>query len=198
MALKRSYQVESKYTRPFKRTKAASISRALTIRKPELKETYFRVNGSVPPGQLKYVLLWCTRGLTSTNRVGDSIRIMSIDVMGYPCGASADNNFVPPALLVRPKNGEIPLPAHFTAGLGTFYDFNRGWTLDTFTAQSTDSGGGGACALGQFGWKYKTGMVQEVTDDVVVKNAIYYVLNNNTASEILGLDATIRMRYYDV
>jgi len=198
MPLKRSFQVESKYTRPFKRTKYASLSRAIAVRKPELKETYFRVNGAVPAGTLKYVLLWTTRGLTSTNRVGDSIRIMSIDVMGYPCGTSGDNNAVPAALLIRPKNGEIPLPAHFTAGLGTFYDYNRGWTLDTFTPQSSDSGGGQGCAAGEFGWKYKTGMVQETSDDVVVKNAVYFVLNNNTASEILGVDATIRMRYYDV
>lgn len=196
MALKRTYQVESKYTRPYKRTKY-SISRAIAIRKPELKETYFRVNGTVPPSTVKYTLLWVTRGTTSTNRVGDSIRIMSIDVMGYPCGTSGDNGIVPCAHLIRPKNGEIPLPAHFTSGPGTFYDFNRGWTLDTFHPNSTDTMFGNGCAMGQFGYKFKKGMVQELSDDQVVKNAVYFALNNNTPVDVLNVDCTIRMRYYD-
>ena len=196
MVLKRSYQVTSKYTRPFKRTRAASLSRALAIRKPELKEQYFRINAQINNGNIQAVPLVIGRGDQSYQRIGDSIRIMSVDVLGYPAGQFSTGGTT--CMIVCPKNAQTPQPAHFTAGCGSFYDINKGWTLCQFQPLSSDGGGNNGCALGAFSYKFKMGMVQEYSDDVTQKNGLWFILSNFTGAGIVNQDCHIRIRYYDV
>ena len=196
MVLKRSYQVTSKYTRPFKRTRAASISRSLAIRKPELKEQYFRINASINAGNLQAVPLTIARGTESYQRIGDSIRIMSVDVLGYPAGQNSNNAVT--CMIVCPKNSQTPLPVHFTAGSGSFYDMNKGWVLCTFQPLSSDGGGNNGCALGAMSYKFKYGMCQEYSDDVQQKNGLWFILSNFTGTAVTAQDCHIRIRYYDV
>ena len=196
MVLKRSYQVTSKYTRPFKRTRAASLSRALAIRKPELKEQYFRINAAVNNGNIQVVPLTIQRGDQSYQRIGDSIRIMSVDVLGYPAGQFANGGAT--TMIVCSKNSQPPVPTHFTAGSGCFYDINKGWTLCQYQPLSADGGGNNGCALGAFSYKFKMGMVSEYSDDVPQKNALWFILSNFTGAGIVGQDCHVRIRYYDV
>ena len=196
MVLKRSYQVSSKYTRPFKRTRASSISRALAIRKPELKEQYFRINAQINNGNIQVAPLTITRGDQSYQRIGDSVRIMSVDVIGYPAGQFSTGGAT--TMIVCSKNSQPPQPLHFTAGSGCFYDINKGWTLCQYQPLSSDGGGNNGCALGVFSKKFKMGMLQEYSDDVPQKNALWFILSNFTGAGITGQDCHVRIRYYDV
>ena len=196
MALKRSYQVTSKYTRPFKRTRAASLSRALAVRKPELKETLIRINAAINNGNIQVAPLTIARGDQSYQRIGDSVRIMSVEVIGYPAGQFSTGGVT--TMIVCSKNSQPPQAPHFTSGSGSFYDMNKGWTLCQFQPLSSDGGGNNGCALGSFSKHFKMGMIQDYSDDVPQKNALWFILSNFTGAGIVGQDCHVRIRYYDV
>jgi hypothetical protein len=192
MKLERSYQVDSKYTRPYKRTKSASLSRALAIRKPELKEAFFRVNGNIAINSISVTALSIPQGTASNQRIGDHVRIMDLTVTGIPVGLTG-----PPCLasLTCPKNSAGPVLGDFTSGVGNFYDINKGWVLRYWNNGSQNSP---ICGVNEFNYKFKMGMVQEYDGTGFIRNGLYFTVPNPNGTALTGQDCVVRVRYYDV
>jgi len=194
MVLKRTYQVDSKYTRPYKRTKAASLSRALAIRKPELKERFFRSNGGVAINTLVNTALNIPQGISSNERVGDQIRVMSVEVMGQPTNQGVGCS------IICPKNAGVPVIGDFASGGSGYYDINKGWALAYYLPNSIQSGGSIGCSNGVFKYSFKMGMIQDYDGaSVPLRNALYFCVPNNTGTAVDAVrDCTIRVLFYDV
>jgi hypothetical protein len=190
MVLKRSYQVDSKYTRPYKRTKT-SLSVALAIRKPELKEVFFRQNGGIAINTMALTSLAIPQGTASNQRIGDHVRIMSVHVQGLPTGQGSTIT----ASVVCPKNASTPAIGDFTAGAGNFYDMNKGWALAYW---NTGVQGTNACMAKDFSYTFKMGMVQEYDGANFLRNGLFFCSPNSTGTAVTQQDCVIRVRYYDV
>lgn len=188
--LERTYQVSSKYTRPYKRAK--TINAALIRSTPELKEKFFRVNGTIAINSLSVTALTIDQGPGSDQRIGDRIRLMSIDVIGLPCGSNA---YVT-ASLVCPKNAVAPALGEFTAGAGNYYDGQRGWTLKNWIPQGTTNS---SCRPGDFSHSFKLGMCVDFVpgNPAFIKNGVYFCVPNSTATAVSGQDCMVRVRFYD-
>jgi len=202
MVLKRTYQAG--YT-PRKRRKVSrtTLTRALALRKPEVKDIVLSRNlpqlDSLPGGNLVNGSLFSNivQGSGNTNRIGDKIRVLSIEISGYVAGTSSSCL----ATLVCPNNSQrAPQLSDFGDQVGNYYDLSYGWELYRFIRdpimKTVEQG---------FKYTFPLGMVvhyDQPTEDFpfgrVSKNEVWSTIINSTNNDVAGINYTIRIRFVDV
>lgn len=191
MALKRTYQVDSKYTRPYKRTKSMTVPVSRRPLVPEVKEllvpfNILQVNNNDVSVNLATPI---NQGVAGNQRIGNRVKLLSIEITGKLDFGSV--------LLVCPKNTNSPPSiGQFSNGLVPFYDADVGWTVMGFTP--------GALAqvnqiidYGQMVKKFPRGMNLEFDAGTPTKNALYLCFVNRTGVNLTNVSGNIRLRFVD-
>jgi len=196
--LKRTYQVG--YMPPTKRarTSKAKLSRALVLRTPEVKDiTLNRTvaqldNNSITSSPLFEQIL---QGAAGNQRVGDRIRVLSIEISGRAMG---DVNNATCALICPKIATRTPVLTDFTNAVGTLYDTTRGWVVMHFVRDS-----GSLNVLQRARYNFPKGMLVTYDPDigetaqVVTQNEVYVTQINRTGVNVTNLSYSIRIRYVD-
>jgi hypothetical protein len=189
--MKRSYQVESKYTRGSKRAKRDnySLTRALALRKPEIKEYIAeRTIAQLDNGSISQTLITAIdQGAAFNERIGDKIKVLSIEVAGH-VGAEAPNW----GLMYCPKNNSQVSSSDIIGTAQGYLPANYGWTLNTFS---------GVGEQRIFHWKYSFPLGMDVhwnSDAVIQRNPVYLCFGNYSGTNVTKIAATFRVRYVDL
>lgn len=191
MALKRTYQVDSKYTRPYKRTKSMIVPVSRRPLVPEVKEllipfTVPQVDNNTVVNVLATPI---NQGVAGNQRVGNRVKLLSIEVTGQLDFGSM--------LLVCPKNSsEPPLISQFSNGKVPFFDADRGWTLMGFSPGALGNVNT-IMDYGQLVKKFPRGMNLEYDANIPTKNALFLCFVNRTGVNITGISGNIRLRFVD-
>lgn len=197
-SLKRTYQVESKYTRGAKRARVVAVPlRTLALRKPEVKDVVF--NRTV--AQLNNTLISVdglfkniAQGSSGSNRVGDQIRVLSIEISGRVYGETAlDATFA----VVRPNDAmRVPLVSDWATTIGGLYDHSRGWIIhQSFRDIQTNN------VLQKRSFKFPLGLLVKYEpgqDGIPNKNEVYLCHINNTGANATAISYSVRVRFVDV
>lgn len=127
--LKRTYQAG--YQPPAKRSRSAKakLNRSLTLRKPEVKDVVLtRTIDEVFAGDINAAGLFgaITQGVSGSTRIGDRIRVLSIEVCGNVFGTSGYPTF---SVVCPNRADRVPLRADFGSSVGALYDHSNGWCL---------------------------------------------------------------------
>lgn len=193
--LKRTYQVG--YMPPSKRTRSyKSVARSLVLNKPEVKDIVI----TQPTKQIdnndiftNNVLNLIEQGVSGSSRVGDRIRVLSIEVTGRLCGDAASGTV---HIHVPNQAQRIPLLSDFSTGVGSLMDLSHGWEMGAFTRDPLKS------QVGTIKYKFPKGMVvlydRNSEESSVIKNAILITHPNATGSNLTNINYSIRIRYTDV
>jgi len=200
--LKRSYQAGYG---PRKRRKIArpTLTRALAMRKPEVKDVVLSRNlpdlDSLPEGNISALPLFSNivQGNGNTNRIGDKIRVLSIEIAGAVAGAASSSL----CTLVCPNNAQRdPKITDFGSQIGNHYDLSHGWELYRFIRDAA-----GLTIEQGFKYTFPLGMVvsyeppsEEFPFGITSKNEVYACHVNSTNTDINGINYTIRIRFVDV
>lgn len=196
--LKRTYQVG--YMPPSKRyrTAKAKLSRSLALRTPEVKDIILNRtiaqldNNSITSAPLFEQIL---QGATGIQRVGDRIRVLSIEISGRAMG---DVNNSTCALICPKISTRTPLITDFTNAVGTLYDTTRGWVVMHFVRDS-----GNLNILNTKRYTFPKGMLVTYDPDVgettqvVTQNEVYVSNINRTGVNVTNISYSIRIRYVD-
>lgn len=190
MALKRTYQVDSKYTRPYKRTKSMTVPVSRRPLVPEVKELLLPFSiGQVDNGTVSAILATqITQGVAGNNRIGNRVKLLSIEVTGvFDFGSM---------LLVCPKvSTDIPIASYFSNGKVPFYDADRGWTLLGFSPGAI--GNNTVMDYGQCIKKFPSGMNIEFDAGQPLKNALFVCFVNRTGVNMTNISGNVRLRFVD-
>lgn len=196
--LKRTYQVG--YVPPSKRRRSskARMGRALALRMPEIKDiTLSRSIAQLDNGAITAAPLFenILQGAAGNQRVGDRIRILSVEISGRAMGDvnNATCTLVCPKIATR-----TPALADFTPVTGTLYDTTRGWSLMHFVRDS-----GSLNTLQTNRYTFPKGMLVTYDPDigettqVVIQNEVYVCQINRTGVNVTNISYSIRIRYVD-
>lgn len=188
MALKRTYQVDSKYIRPYKRTKSMIVPVSRRPLVPEVKELLLPFNiAQINAGAVSVTVATdIVQGTAANNRLGNRVKLLSIEVTGKMDFGSL--------LLVCPKNSFIaPSIANFSNGLIPFYDADQGWTVLAWSPDSQNI----VCDYGARVKKFPNGMDVQWDGVSACKNHIYLCIINRTGVNLTTVSGNIRLRYVD-
>lgn len=180
-----------------------SLKRQLALRTPEVKDVVLSRNvptlDSLTGGNLTQAALFSNiiQGTQNTNRIGDKIRVLSIEISGSVAGIGGQSL----ATLICPNNAQRdPQLTDFGDQVGNYYDLSHGWELYRFIRDA-------ASKTVEQGFKYTFPMGMVVSYDPpseafpfgqVSKNEVYAVHVNTTNADISGINYTIRIRFVDV
>lgn len=189
MALKRTYQVDSKYTRPYKRTKSMIVPVSRCPLVPEVKELLLPFN-IAQINNLGFQAVLCTdivQGTAANNRLGNRVKLLSIEI-------TAKNEFAS-MIVVCPKNAFIsPSAANFSLSVAPFYDADQGWTL---MAWQPDFPNSTVVNYGVMKKNFPNGMDVQWDGASACKNHIYLCFYNRSGANAVNISGTIRLRYVD-
>lgn len=194
MPLKRTYQVPSKYTAGVaKRPKMMlpPVSRRPLV--PEVKEINVLVtvpqvvNGGFFNTNITGAI---NQGTAGSDRVGNRIKLLSVEVTGRACGTTGDMTM----LLVVPKNSFSIVSGNFTATVGPVFDADVGWTIGAWTRDPEKHT---ILQTGEMIRKFSSGMDVQWDAASPVKNHIFFVLKNNTGANVDNTSCNVRLRFVD-
>jgi len=181
--------------RPSRKTR---LNRQLALRTPEVKDvTLSRViaqldNGGITSAPIFEQIL---QGTAGNQRIGDRIRVLSIEISGRPMGEVNNSTFT----FICPKIAtRTPVLDDFTPAVGTLYDLSRGWVVMHFVRDS-----GSINALQTMKKTFPKGMLVTYDPDilegaqVVTQNEVYAVNVNRTGVNVTAISYSIRIRYVD-
>ena len=186
---------------PKKRAKSAKskLTRALALRTPEIKDVVL-VRNIAQLNNLDInasgVFAAIEQGPLGSNRIGDRIRVLSIEVCGRVWGLEGVSTFS----MVCPKDASRPpLLTDYGAAIGGQYDLSRGWSLHHSLRDPA------ALAVLQETnvFKFPLGMVvcynppSEGDPNSVNKNEVYACHINRTGANTTGISYTIRVKFVD-
>jgi len=179
-------------------SRKARLNRQLALRMPEVKDVTLQRtiaqldNNSISSAPIFETIL---QGAAGNQRIGDRIRVLSIEIAGRPMGDVNNSTFT----FVCPKIAtRTPLLADFTNSVGTLYDTSRGWVLMHFVRDS-----GNLNALQTMKKTFPKGMLVTYDPDigettqVVTQNEVYAVNVNRTGVNVTNISYAIRIRYVD-
>lgn len=182
-------------------SRKAKLTRQLALRKPEVKDVVLvrsiaQVNnGSVNASGLFQAI---QQGTLGSNRVGDQIRVLSIEVLGRVYGLQAlDMTFS----LVRPNQAQrTPLLTDWSSAIGGQYDLSRGWVLHhSFRDSQTNN-----VIYEPKKITFPQGMLvkydpptESEPDALPNKNEVYACHVNNTGTNAITISYSIRIRFVD-
>lgn len=179
-------------------TRKARLNRQLALRTPEVKDVTLQRtiaqldNGSITSAPIFETIL---QGAAGNQRIGDRIRVLSIEIAGRPMGDVNNSTFT----FVCPKIAtRTPVLGDFTNAVGTLYDTSRGWVLMHFVRDS-----GNLNALQTMKKTFPKGMLVTYDPDigetaqVVTQNEVYAVNVNRTGVNVTNISYSIRIRYVD-
>lgn len=197
--LKRTYQVG--YQPPAKRAKITKpkLYRNLALAKPEIKDIVFSRTvdlvdaGGINPGKIFSNIV---QGVKSSNRIGDRIRVLSIEVCGNVFGSGG----IPTFSVVCPNRADRPPQREdFGGTVGALYDTSNGWNLMHFvrdTAVFTQ--------LQRTTYKFPLGMIVHYDQPseaeplgVCSKNEIYFCHIPDPNNDVNSIKYTVRVRFTD-
>jgi hypothetical protein len=119
--------------RPSRKTR---LNRQLALRTPEIKDiTLSRSIAQLDNGAITSSPIFETivQGNAGNQRIGDRIRVLSIEISGRPMGEVNNSTFT----FICPKlSSRTPLLGDFTPAVGTLYDTSRGWVVMHFVRDS--------------------------------------------------------------
>jgi len=182
-------------------SRKAKLTRQLALRKPEVKDVVLvrsiaQVNnGSVNASGLFQAI---QQGTLGSNRVGDQIRVLSIEILGRVYGLQAlDMTFS----LVRPNQAQrTPLLTDWSSAIGGQYDLSRGWVLHhSFRDAQTNN-----VIYEPKKITFPQGMLvkydpptESEPDALPNKNEVYACHVNNTGLNAITISYSIRIRFVD-
>lgn len=179
-------------------TRKARLNRQLALRMPEVKDVTLQRtiaqldNNSITSAPIFETIL---QGAAGNQRIGDRIRVLSIEISGRPMGDVNNSTFT----FVCPKIAtRTPVLGDFTSAVGTLYDTSRGWVLMHFVRDS-----GNLNALQTMKKTFPKGMLVTYDPDigetaqVVTQNEVYAVNVNRTGVNVTNISYSIRIRYVD-
>lgn len=149
----------------------------------------------VSSGSLLATLCAVPAGTGSSDRTGDEIRVLSIEVVGYPASLSPQAQY---AALVLPKSNSAPTYANFATGRASLYDRSQGSTLAHYLTQCIGNDSG--VINGKMKKNFYPPLLQYYdgpNTTSIVRNAVYLTTVNNAGGASSTIDATIRMLYVD-
>lgn len=181
--------------RPSRKTR---LNRQLALRTPEVKDCVVQRtiaqldNNAITSAPIFENIL---QGSAGNQRVGDRIRVLSIEVAGRAMGDVNNSTFT----FVCPKIAtRTPLLTDFTGTTGTLYDLSRGWVLMHFVRDS-----GSLNCLQTMKKTFPKGMLVTYDPDVgettqvVTENEVYATNVNRTGVNVTNISYSIRIRYVD-
>jgi len=181
--------------RPSRKTR---LNRQLALRTPEIKDiTLSRSIAQLDNGGITSSPIFETivQGNAGNQRVGDRIRVLSIEISGRPMGEVNNSTFT----FICPKlSSRTPLLGDFTPAVGTLYDTSRGWVVMHFVRDS-----GSINALQTMKKTFPKGMLVTYDPDIlegtqtVTQNEVYAVNVNRTGVNVTAISYSIRIRYVD-
>jgi len=181
--------------RPSRKTR---LNRQLALRTPEIKDvTLSRVIAQLDNGAITSAPIFeqIAQGTAGNQRVGDRIRVLSIEISGRPMGEVNNSTFA----FIRPKIAtRTPVLTDFTPAVGTLYDTSRGWVVMHFVRDS-----GSINALQTMKKTFSKGMLVTYDPDilegpqVVTQNEVYATNINRTGVNVTAISYSIRIRYVD-
>jgi len=200
--LKRTYQAGYIPSSKRRRVSKPSLTRALALRKPEVKDVVLTRQISsldaTAEGTVNRVGIFSpiVQGTLNSNRIGDKIRVLSIQVTGRVTGINENTSFQ----LLCPNNSQrLPVITDFAQGLGNLYDLSNGWVLCNFVRDAAGQ------TIMNYTHKFPLGMVvhydqpsEAFPAGQVSKNEVYATNINTTTSDITGINYSIRIRFVDV
>lgn len=197
--LKRTYQVG--YQPPTKRSRLSKpkLTRQLALRTPEIKDivlnrTIAQLNNNAIDSAGIFVAI--TQGISGGTRIGDQIRVLSIEVAGRVYGQTAlDSTFA----LIRPNDASrAPELSDFGTTIGGFYDHSHGWVVhESFRDAQTNNVMQKQLFTFPLGMIVKYTLPTEAEESVPNKNEIYAVHLNRTGTNNTVISYSIRVRYVD-
>lgn len=150
---------------------------------------------SIANGSLLSTLCAVPAGTGSSDRTGDEIRVLSIEVIGYPASLSPQAMYT---ALVLPKNNNTPSIGSFATGRASLYDRSQGTTLRHYMTQCVGNDSG--VIDGKMKKNFYPPLKQYydgANTTSIVRNAVYLVSVNFAGSTSATIDATLRMLYVD-
>lgn len=200
--LKRTYQAGYMPSSKRRKVSKPTLTRALALRKPEVKDVVLtRTIDSLDAsagGTVNRVGIFAPilQGVKNSNRIGDKIRVLSIQVTGRATGINENTSFQ----LICPNNAtRVPQISDFAQGLGNLYDLSNGWVLTNFVRDAAGK------TIINYTHTFPLGMIvhydqpsESFPDGQVSKNEVYATNINTTTSDITGINYSIRVRFVDV
>lgn len=199
-SLKRTYQAG--YLGPNKRRRYSktTINKALTIRRPEVKDVVFsRSISLVDAGGISAAGLFngITQGVKNSNRIGDRIRVLSIEVAGNVFGISGFSTF---SVVCPNRADRVPDVADFGTQSGRLYDSSNGWNLMHYVRDPA-----ALSALQKTVYRFPLGMVvhydqpsESEPNGNVSKNEVYFCHLPAPLDDAESISYTVRVRFVDV
>lgn len=198
--LKRTYQAG--YIGPNKRRRYTkpSINKTLALRKPEVKDVVFsRSISSIDAGDINAAGLFngITQGVKNSNRIGDRIRVLSIEVCGNVFGTSGFSTF---SVVCPNRADRVPEAADFGTQIGKLYDSSNGWNLMHYVRDP-----GSLLALQKTSYRFPLGMVvhydqpsEAEPNGFVSKNEVYMCHLAPPLDDANDISYTVRVRFVDI
>lgn len=197
--LKRTYQVG--YQPPTKRSRLAKpkLTRQLALRTPEIKDIVLSRtiaqldNNAIDSAGIFSAIV---QGISGGTRIGDQIRVLSIEVSGRVYGQTAlDATF---ALIRTNDASRPPQLGDFGTTIGGLYDHSHGWVVhESFRDAQTNNVMQKQVFTFPLGMivKYTTG--SEAEESVPNRNEIFAVHVNRTGANNTVISYSIRVRFVD-
>jgi hypothetical protein len=179
------------YSRSAKRQRRnpQSLSRALALRKPEIKEYLAeRVIPQLDNSTISTTLVTdIIQGPGFSERIGDKIKVLSIEVWGH-VGAERVNW----ASLYCPKNNSQVSSTDFVGTAQGLIHSNTAWELGKFHGYGETN-----CFIMKK--SFPLGMdIHWNNDGVVQRNPVYLTFGNRSGLNVTLIAATFRVRYVDI
>lgn len=199
-SLKRTYQAG--YLGPNKRRRYSknTINKALVLRKPEVKDVVFsRAIDLIDSGGINASGLFngIVQGVKNSNRIGDRIRVLSIEVCGNVFGTSGFTTF---SVVCPNRSDRVPEAADFGSQIGRLYDSSNGWNLMHYVRDP-----GSLLALQKTTYRFPAGMVvhydqpsEDEPQGKCSKNEVYMCHLAPPMDDANDISYTVRVRFVDV
>lgn len=196
--LKRTYQVG--YSGPAKRMKMAKLQRRVILNKPEVKDIVlsYGLPAALAPNTIatNNIFNRIEPGTGQGNRIGNKIRVLSIEIAGRPFGLENNGDFY----LIRPNDAsDAPSLPDFGTTIGALYDLTQGWPIYHVTRD-----GANLSVVQPKRINFPMGMVVTYAppnidnpSGYVNKNAVYAASLNRTGQNLIGVSYSIRVRFTD-
>jgi len=198
--LKRTYQVGYEPSAKKRRVVKTKLTRQLALRKPEIKDVVLvRSIAQVNNGAVNAsgIFQAIQQGTLGSNRIGDQIRVLSIEVSGRVYGLTAlDSTFA----LIRPNDAKrVPLLTDWSSAIGGQYDLSRGWVLHhSFRDAQTNNVIQMEKITFPLGMLVKYDPPTETEPDALPnKNEVYACHVNNTGTNCVTISYSIRVKFVD-
>lgn len=197
--LKRTYQAGYMPSSKRRRISKAKLTRSLVLAKPEVKDIVFnRVINLVDAGQISAAGIFggITQGVLNSNRIGDRIRVLSVEVCGNVFGSNGSLTF---SAVCPNRADREPERADFGGTVGALYDHSNGWELMHFIRDPAS-----LATLQKTTYKFPLGMVVHYDqpselepNGQVSKNEVYFCHIPDPSNDGLDIKYTVRIRFVD-